>query len=138
MPPEPGGIPGRDHSWEVPYALMVSPGGCANYCSFAVSGGRAGLADRKHDNPLVRILLIIVMVRWTGLAPWKFQFCSLTFTFLKSELRFGKAFVDTLYEIDIIRRIQSVSYAYVLITVRSQYLVDAPDSPLADMLGENP
>ena len=48
MPPESGGVPGRDHSWEVPYALMLSRGWCANYCSFAVSGGRAGLAARRH------------------------------------------------------------------------------------------
>ena len=26
------------------------------------------------DNLLVQIHLIIVMVRWTGLAPWKFEF----------------------------------------------------------------
>ena len=26
------------------------------------------------DNLLVRILFIIVMVRWTGLAPWEFEF----------------------------------------------------------------
>jgi len=40
------------------------------------------------DNLLVRIHFIIVMIRWTGLAPWEFEFPfpgSLTFTFL-SEL----------------------------------------------------
>ena len=26
------------------------------------------------DNPLVRIHFIIVMIRWTGLAPWEFEF----------------------------------------------------------------
>jgi len=26
------------------------------------------------DNLLVRILFIIVMIRWTGLAPWEFEF----------------------------------------------------------------
>ena len=26
MPPESGGIPGRVHFWEVPFALMLSPG----------------------------------------------------------------------------------------------------------------
>ena len=26
------------------------------------------------DNLLVRIHLIIVMIRWTGLAPWEFEF----------------------------------------------------------------
>ena len=37
------------------------------------------------DNPLVRILFIIVMIRWTGLAPREFEFPfpgSLTSTFL--------------------------------------------------------
>jgi len=38
------------------------------------------------DNLLVRIHFIIVMVRWTGLAPWEFEFPflgSLTSTFLE-------------------------------------------------------
>ena len=37
------------------------------------------------ENLLVRIHLIIVMIRWTGLAPWEFEFPfpgSLTSTFL--------------------------------------------------------
>ena len=37
------------------------------------------------DNLLVRIRFIIVMIRWTGLAPWEFEFPlpgSLTSTFL--------------------------------------------------------
>ena len=37
------------------------------------------------DHPLVRIHLFIVMIRWTGLAPWAFEFSfpgSLTSTFL--------------------------------------------------------
>jgi len=37
------------------------------------------------DNPLVRIHFIIVLIRWTGLAPWEFEFPfpgSLTSTFL--------------------------------------------------------
>ena len=37
------------------------------------------------DNLLVRIHFIIVMIRWTGLAPWEFEFPfpgSLTSTFL--------------------------------------------------------
>jgi len=37
------------------------------------------------DNLLVRIHFIIVMFRWTGLAPWEFEFAfpgSLTSTFL--------------------------------------------------------
>ena len=38
------------------------------------------------DNLLVRIHFIMVMIRWTGLAPWEFEFPfpgSLTSTFLK-------------------------------------------------------
>jgi len=31
--------------------------------------GQLGLID----NPLVRIHFIIVMMRWTGLAPWEFE-----------------------------------------------------------------
>ena len=37
------------------------------------------------DNIMVRIHFIIVMIRWTGLAPWEFEFPfpgSLTSTFL--------------------------------------------------------
>ena len=45
------------------------------------------------DNRLVRIHLIIVMSRWTGLAPWEFEFPlpgSLTSTFLESALHFER------------------------------------------------
>jgi len=37
------------------------------------------------DNLLIQIHLIIVMIRWTGLAPWEIEFpfsCSLTSAFL--------------------------------------------------------
>ena len=30
--------------------------------------------ERFIDNLLVRIHFIIVMIRWTGLAPWEFEF----------------------------------------------------------------
>ena len=48
---------------------------------------RRGLSERQFfiDNLLVRIHFIIVMIRWTGLAPWEFEFPfpgSLTSTFL--------------------------------------------------------
>ena len=39
------------------------------------------------DNLLFQIRFIIVMIRWTGLAPWEFQFIftgSLTFSFLST------------------------------------------------------
>ena len=42
-------------------------------------------------NLLVRIHFIIVMIRWTGLAPWEFEFPfpgSLTSTFLVSSCNF--------------------------------------------------
>ena len=47
----------------------------------------AALAKREFfiDNLLVQIHFIIVMIRWTGLAPWEFEFPfpgSLTSTFL--------------------------------------------------------
>jgi len=41
------------------------------------------------DNLLVRLHYIIVMIRWTGLAPWEFEFPfsgSLTSTFLQAVL----------------------------------------------------
>ena len=44
------------------------------------------------ENPLVRIHFIIVMIRWTGLAPWEFEFPfpgSLTSTFLMAALGRG-------------------------------------------------
>jgi len=48
---------------------------------------RMSLAIREFfiDNLLVRIHFIIVMIKWTGLAPWEFEFPfpgSLTSTFL--------------------------------------------------------
>ena len=38
--------------------------------------GRAVRPNREFfiDNLLVRIYFIIVMIRWTGLAPWEFEF----------------------------------------------------------------
>jgi len=47
------------------------------------------------DNLMVRIHFIIVMIRWSGLAPWEFEFPfpgSLTFTFLVPK---GAAQVDS-------------------------------------------
>ena len=44
-----------------------------------------GATETFIDNLLVRIHLIIVMIRWTGLSPWEFEFAfpgSLTSTFL--------------------------------------------------------
>ena len=41
------------------------------------------------DNLLVRVHLIIVMIRWTGLAPWEFEFPfpgSLISTFLVRDI----------------------------------------------------
>ena len=49
--------------------------------------GRAIIIEKDFfiGNLLVRIYFIIVMIRWTGLAPWKFEFNfpgSLTSAFL--------------------------------------------------------
>jgi len=58
-------------------------------------GGDADLRGEReffNDNLLVRVHFIIVMIRWTGLAPWEFEFPfpgSLTSTFL--DLRGGLA-----------------------------------------------
>jgi hypothetical protein len=46
---------------------------------------RGGEREFFIDNLMVQIHFIIVMIRWTGLAPWGFEFpspCSLTSTFL--------------------------------------------------------
>ena len=48
---------------------------------------RRGVREFFVDNLLVRIHFIIMMIRWTGLAPWVFEFPfpgSLTSTFLVS------------------------------------------------------
>ena len=55
------------------------------------ASGSARTAERELciDNLLVRIHFIIVMIRWTGLAPWEFEFPfpgSLASTFLKGSL----------------------------------------------------
>jgi len=51
-----------------------------------LGGTKVRLPEREFfiDNLLVRIHLIILMIRWTGLAPWEFGFTfpgSLTSTF---------------------------------------------------------
>ena len=61
---------------------------------FNVLGRLRGLLERDFfiDNLLVRIHFIIVMIRWTGLAPWELEFPfpgSLTSTFLAGGLLHG-------------------------------------------------
>jgi len=58
-------------------------------CSYEGGGSPEREREREReffiDNLLVRIHFIIVMIRWTGLAPWEFEFPfpgSLTSTFL--------------------------------------------------------
>jgi len=70
---------------EVPLQVMVTRDGelTMERCTLGGSGQR----EREFfiDNLLVRIHLIILMIRWTGLAPWEFEFSfpgSLTSTFL--------------------------------------------------------
>ena len=59
------------------------------------------------DNLLVRIHVIILVIRWTGLAPWEFEFPfpgSLTSTFLEENL---KAFVKRVPDNDsFVKRVQ--------------------------------
>ena len=59
-----------------------------NACSECGGTGRIQVErDFFIDNLLVRIHFIIVVIRWTGLAPWEFEFPfpgSLTSTFLVS------------------------------------------------------
>ena len=52
-------------------------------------GTRAGTDEFFIDDLLVRIHFIIVMIRWTGLAPWEFEFPfqgSLTSAFLGEQV----------------------------------------------------
>jgi len=56
---------------------------------------RQGIAEREFfiDNLLVRIHFFIVMIRWTGLAPWEFEFPfpgSLASTFLGGIVMFSQ------------------------------------------------
>ena len=64
------------------------------YCSRHVAVVSRHLPERELsiDNLLVRIHFIIVMIRWTGFAPWEFEFPfpgSLTSTFLQLESNCG-------------------------------------------------
>ena len=67
------------------------------------AGVRAALPEREFfiDNLLVRIHCIIVMIRWTGLAPWRFEFSfpgSLTpWSFLPSRPGFEQELVTLPY-----------------------------------------
>ena len=75
----PVGLPGAGvevHDLEVTQHLLLAQGVALAPCK-----------EREFfiDNLLVRIRFIIVMIRWTGLAPWEFEFPfpgSLTSTFL--------------------------------------------------------
>ena len=61
-----------------PRGLMDPHMGSCSQGQPSVPGGeiRAGSREREFfiDNLLVRIHFIIVMIRWTGLAPWEFEF----------------------------------------------------------------
>ena len=81
------GLAARDHTNQPPRNLYPAP-----HTQRATSrrSRRPPPRPPSHreffiDNLLVRVHLIIVMIRWTGLAPWEFEFpCpgSLTSTFL--------------------------------------------------------
>jgi len=65
---------------------VLVPRACRKLIAMISQHGPCG-AEREFfiDNLLVRIHFVIVMIRWTGLAPWKFEFPfpgSLTSTFL--------------------------------------------------------
>ena len=67
-------------------SLLVADGANINQ-HFPEAGSHAAHREREFfiDNLLVRIHRIIVMIRWTCLAPWEFEFPfpgSLTSTFL--------------------------------------------------------
>jgi len=54
------------------YYTPASFGGATRSCSSLTHSSQLGPRDREFfiDNLLVRIHFIIVMIRWTGLAPW--------------------------------------------------------------------
>ena len=64
----------------------------------------AGNEKKIIDNLLVRIHFIIVMIWWTGLAPWEFEFSfpgSLTFTFLGTEVH-SSFFPSSLHSLQVL------------------------------------
>ena len=78
--------------------MVVLWGGAVSYDRGTPVGGatyggatyemRAAYELAKKADLLVRIHFIIVMIRWTGLAPWEFEFPfpgNLTSTFLQGE-----------------------------------------------------
>ena len=56
---------------------------CVGLCERAVSPPLSKEREFFLDNLLVRIHFLIVMIRWTGLAPWEFKlrFPGITSTF---------------------------------------------------------
>jgi len=77
-----------------PKAKMYGPLQTRPNRSSESSNAGAGGREFFVDNLLVRILLIIVMIRWTGLAPWEFEFFfpgSVTSTFLAGAGGQGRA-----------------------------------------------
>ena len=71
-----------------PAPHLAHPEGCAALRSVLVTVPRGEEGDlalplmlrvghsifTRFDNLLVRVHFIIVMIRWTGLAPWEFEF----------------------------------------------------------------
>ena len=65
----------------------VDPGVMGYLMCGLLSKSAPALREFFIDNLLVRVHFIIVMIRWTGLAPWKFELPfpgSLTSTFLST------------------------------------------------------
>ena len=69
-------------------------------CGSRVRVRLCGVSEEREffiDNLLVRIHFIIVMIRWTGLAPWEFEFPfpgSLTSTFRRQDVGAGCGWRD--------------------------------------------
>ena len=78
--------------------------------------------DFLIDNLLVRIHLIIVMIRWTGLAPWEFDFPfpgSLASTFLVIELSWAPHQIH----LDVDGRLICTGYSALKLRMRSADIV---------------
>ena len=96
------------------------------------------------DNLLVRIHFIIVMIRWTGLAPWEFEFNfpgSLTSTFLGQVLAKVDPFVPQSQHVNlrIVRisgdRLSAPHFRHDFCTLRLVEWFAVPEAGLCGYLG---
>ena len=73
---------------------------------------RPALPEREFfvDNLLVRIHIVFVIIRWTGLAPWDLEFPfpgSLTSTFLVSPWPAAPGYLDPYFRRDSPRKVRA-------------------------------